>query len=298
MGRHAPQHGERTARDPARPTSLRLPRLVSFEVTGPEGGATASYSNFKARPICAVPPGGSIEMRVDILSKHSKPNISKLALVRLSTNSSIDPFHTFELRFLGLKPFIVAPDNLTLHRVPVSHGASASCRVQVVKPGLPGLVHRIVSAPAGIDARLEAKPFAGETVWTVSADIPLSPPWERSGATSCSRSPTRTAWAKRAGSRSPWSHAWALMPSLDPGMFTFGAVGYGETRLRQAQLVGLVPGAKLEILEARLENASADAFRVSYRAAGPDEGGQLDDRGRAAAGSSTCSSRATTRRGT
>lgn len=255
-------------------------RLVSFEVTGPEGGAAASYSNFKARPICAVPPGGSIEMRVDILSKHSKPNLSKLALVRLSTNSSIDPFHTFELRFLGLKPFIVAPDNLTLHRVPVSHGASASCRVQVVKPGLPGLVHRIVSAPAGVDARLEARPFAGETVWTVIADIPpLSPMGTIRGDIVLAVS-DEDGVGEEGRVTIPVVARVGPDAFLDPGMFTFGAVGSGETRLRQAQLVGLVPGAKLEILEARLENASADAFRVSYRAAGPDEGGQLDDRGR------------------
>ena len=255
-------------------------RLVSFEVIGPDGESASSYSNFKARPICSVPAGGSIKMRVDILSKHSKPNLSKLALVRLSTNSSIDPFHTFELRFLGLKPFIVAPDNLTLHRVPVSHGAEVSCRVQVVKPGLPGLVHRIISAPEGIDARLDAKPFAGETVWTVTASVPpLSPMGTIRGDIVLAVSDEEG--LGEAG-RVTIPVAVRVGPDafLDPGMFTFGAVKPGETRLRQAQLIGLVPGAKLEILGARLENASADAFRISYRAAGPDEGGQRDDSGR------------------
>ncbi len=255
-------------------------RLVSFEVAGPEGGPSASYSNFKARPICSVPAGGSLKMRLDILSKHSKPNLSKLALVRLSTNSSIDPFHTFELRFLGLKPFIVAPDSLTLHRVPVSHGAAASCRVQVVKPGLPGLVHRIVSAPEGIEARLDALPFAGETVWTVTATIP---PLSAMGTI---RGDIVLAVSDENGEGDagrvtvPVNARVGPDAFLDPGMFTFGAVKPGETRLRQAQLVGLVPGAKLEILGARLENASSDAFRVSSRAAGPAEGGQLDDAGR------------------
>ncbi len=255
-------------------------RLVSFEVADPDAESSVSFSNFKARPICSVPAGGSVEMRVDILSKHSKPNLSKLALVRLSTNSSIDPFHTFELRFLGLKPFIVAPDNLTLHRVPVSHGAAVSCRVQVVKPGLPGLVHRIISAPEGIDARLDAKPFAGETVWTVTASVPpLSPMGTIRGDIVLAVSDEEG--LGEAG-RVTIPVAVRVGPDafLDPGMFTFGAVKPGETRLRQAQLIGLVPGAKLELLGARLENASADAFRISYRAAGPDEGGQRDDSGR------------------
>lgn len=255
-------------------------RLVSFEVAGSDGESTASYSNFKARPICSVPAGGSIKMRVDILSKHSKPNLSKLALVRLSTNSSIDPFHTFELRFLGLKPFIVAPDNLTLHRVPVSHGAEVSCRVQVVKPGLPGLVHRIISAPEGIDARLDARPFAGETVWTVTATVPpLSPMGTIRGDIVLAVS-DEEGIGEAGRVNIPVVVRVGPDAFLDPGMFTFGAVKPGETRLRQAQLIGLVPGAKLEILGARLENASADAFRISYRAAGPDEGGQRDDSGR------------------
>lgn len=255
-------------------------RLVSFEVAGPDGESVESYSNFKTRPICSVPVGGSVKMRLDILSKHSKPNVSKLALVRISTNSRIDPFHTFELRFLGLKPFIVAPDNLTMHRIPVSHGGETKCRVQVVKPGLPGVVHRIVSAPDGIEARLEAQPFAGETVWTVFATIPpLSPMGTIRGDIVLAVSDEN---GEGEDGRVTIPVVARVGPDafLDPGMFTYGAVKPGETRLRQAQLIGLVPGAKLRIIGARIENASADAFTVSYRAADTDEGGLKDADGR------------------
>ena len=256
-------------------------RLVSFEVIGPDGESACSYSNFKARPICSVPAGGSIKMRVDILSKHSKPNLSKLALVRLSTNSSIDPFHTFELRFLGLKPFIVAPDNLTLHRVPVSHGAE----VLVPRPGgeartsRPRPPHRQRSGRDRRATRREA--LRRRDRLDGHGERPSTLPHGDHQGRHRPRGLRRGRSRGSGSSHHPGGRARG--PRRIPGsrhVHVRGREAGGETRLRQAQLVGLVPGAKLEILEARLENASADAFRISYRAAGPDEGGQRDDSGR------------------
>lgn len=255
-------------------------RLASFAVAGPDGESVERIADFDKKPICTVQPGGTLEMRIDILSKHSKPNMSKLALVRLTTNSELNMFHTFELRFLGMKPFIVAPDNLTMNRVPVSHGGEVKCRVQVVKAGLPGQVHRIVSAPDGIETRLEARPFAGETVWTVFATVPpLAPMGTIRGDIVLAVSDEN---GEGDAGRVTIPVLARVGPDayLDPGMFTFGAVPVGAERLRQAQLTGLVPGAFLEITDARIEGTSKDHFTASFRAAGNNEGGRVDESGR------------------
>lgn len=249
-------------------------RVVSMTVMDEAGESLQRVQAFDAPELCSVPPGAALELRIDLLTKHSKPNQHKLALVRLRTDSEVSPFQTFELHFLPTKPFIVAPDSLVMQRVPVSHGAEAKCRVQVVKPGLPGQVHRIVSAPEGIEARLEARPFAGETVWTVFATVPpLSPMGVLRGDIVLAVSDEHGQGDDRRVTIPVLAYV-GPDAFLDPGMFTFGAVPQGEERLLRAELIGLVPGAKLRVTDARVENPGAEALTVSCAAVDPDAEGR------------------------
>lgn len=250
-------------------------RLNSFSIASADGEEIETAREFGRKPeIAVVPPGGTITASIDILSQHTKPNRSKLALVRLTTDSELTTYLTFELHFFPAQPFITSPPSFEMPRVPTSHGAGKKVKIMVVAPDAPGIVHRILEAPAGIEARLETTRFAGETIWYVHVEVaPLTPMGAIRGDILLAVSDSD---GNGDAGRLEIPVEIRIGPDnfLDPGMVTFGAMAKGSEKTVSARLNGLVPGSKIGIKEARIEGQNSEFLSVQQTVIRPDEEGR------------------------
>lgn len=250
-------------------------RLNSFSIGAADGEEIETARDFARKPeIAVVPPGGTVTASIDILSKHTKPNISKLALVRLTTDSELTPYLTFELHLFPAQPFIVSPPSFEMPRVPTSHGGGKKVKIMVVAPDAPGIVHRIIEAPEGIEARLETTQFAGETIWYVHVAVaPLTPMGALRGEIVLAVS---DADGNGEAGRLKIPVEIRIGPDnfLDPGMFAFGAMPKGVGKTISAQLNGLVPGATIGVKEARIEGKHSGSISVEQTVIRPNEEGR------------------------
>lgn len=249
-------------------------RLVTFDITDPATGKTTIVNDFSKDTVATVPVNGTATMNLQILSHYTAENQSKLALFRVVTNALIDPFLTFELRFFPQRSLTVSPKRLEMKQVPTTHGGEHS--VKIITASAKGLakVHRILSAPEGIETRLESFPFGGEMIWRVYATVPpMTPMGVIRGEIELAISDLQGEGEDNRLSIPVFVRVVADA-FVDPGLLTFGATPEGTSKSISSQLICLIPGATLEIVEARFENVSADAFRVEMNAVRPEASGR------------------------
>ena len=242
-------------------------RFMDFTVTDAAGNSPDRPTSFAAaenRNIATIPVGGQIKMRMKLFTASTKPNRRKLALMRVSTNSQLHPYMTFEVSLLSSRLFIFAPDSANLTNSPISGGKSKRIKILVDSAGDPERVLGIVSTPDGIEAELITETFAGEYVWYVNVSVlPLTPLGPIRGDVVLS---TTDADGNGDKGRLKLPVIASVVPDViaSPSHVSFRAFDRSVGAQFTGLLAALVPGARVKIKSARFEGEHADKFSVEY----------------------------------
>ena len=248
--------------------------LHSIVFAGPDGEEIESVSDFTHATIGDVPPGGTATLHIKLLTIYSTPNQNKLPLFRVTTNAASEPFLTFELRFFPVQSFIVAPTHLTLDQVPTSHGGEASVKLLAADPDAGAKVHRIVSSPEGLNARLESLVFGGEEIWFLYGTVePITPMGAIHGEVVLAISDPNGVGDENRISVPVFVR---VVPDavLEPGLVSFAAVEQGAEKTVDAQLVCLIPGSTVDIVEATIDGPTSEHFRTRVEPVRPNADGR------------------------
>lgn len=240
-------------------------RFMDFTVTDASGSAPARPTAFTAQAegaLATIPAGGTILMRMKLMSEFSTPNERKLAMMRLSTDSVIKPFLTFEVGFQPTRAFIFAPDRANLLNSPFSSGREKRIKILVDRAGDPERVLGVLSKPEGIEAELITETFAGEYVWYVNVSVP---PLSALG-TIRGDVILKTTDAEGNGDAGRLKLPVVALvvadvistPNLAPLRAFDRSVGAEFT----GRIVALVPGARLMVMGTRVESEHAEHFSI------------------------------------
>lgn len=255
-------------------------QFMDFTVTDANGQGPDRATPFAAskdRVLATVPAGGQIRMRMKLQTAFSTPNQRKLALMRLSTNSQLEPYMTFEVGFDPDRAFIFAPARANLTNSPVTSGKSERIKILVDRAGDPGRVLDVVSTPEGIEAELVTESFAGEYIWYVNVTVPpLSPLGPIRGDVVL-----RTTDDDGSGDegRLELPVIALVVPDViaSPNLVAFRAFDRTVGAEFTGRLAALVPGARLKVNGARFEGDHADKMSVVYSPIKPfDDGRALE----------------------
>lgn len=249
-------------------------RVVDALVTPPGGGDEVAPERIGDPALAVVPVGGTVELAIQLITTYSAPNKDKLALVRITTDSALEPYITLEIRFFPSRPFDLAPATAKLLNVPTSHGGEERVKLLVSYPGSPARIHDVVSAPEGLEAELVTETAAGEFVWYVDVRVPpLTPPTALRGDIVL-----RTTDASGAGEdgRLEIPVVVQVVPDVVLGVpvVAFGRVVRASGRTLETRLSALVPGARIKVLDARLEGEGATGIRLDVVPVEPDGDGR------------------------
>ena len=242
-------------------------RFMDFTVTDAEGNSPdrpTAFAVSEDRAIATIPPGGSIQMRMKLLTAFSKANQRKLAMMRLSTDSQLEPYMTFEVGFQPTRAFVFAPASANLTNSPVSSGKSKRIKILVDRAGDPERVLGVVSTPPGIEAELLSETFAGEYIWYVNVSVP---PLSKLGPI---RGNVVLSTTDEDGNgdegRLELPVIALVVPDVvaSPALVSFRAFDRTVGAEFTGRLAALVPGARLKIKGARFEGEHADKLSVEY----------------------------------
>ncbi|QDV07564.1 hypothetical protein Poly30_30900 [Planctomycetes bacterium Poly30] len=252
-------------------------RFMDYTVTDAEGNRPAYPTAFSIdanKDLATVPAGGTILIRMKLMTKFSKPNQRKLALMRLSTDSVARPYLTFEVGFNPTRAFVFAPDRANLLNAPFSSGKSERTKILVDRGGNPGRVLGVLSTPEGIEAELVTETFGGEYVWYVNVTVPpLSPLGPIRGEVILK---TTDENGDGEEGRLELPVVALVVPDVvaTPNLAMLRAFDRTKGKEFTGRIAALVPGARIKIESAQLDSVNAEKFEVSYEPVKPFDDGR------------------------
>jgi|GEM_PF-1961676 len=248
-------------------------RLAGMSVQEP-GAAPRIIRSFRGDVITSVPAGAELEVSIEVITAFTAPNQRKLALFRMTTDSDLDPYVTLELGFLPTRPFMLAPTEARLLNVPTSHGGKARVKIIVDRKETLARILEVESSPDGLGVELVTESFGGEYVWYVDVEVaPLSP----LGVT---RGQIVLRTTDRDGSGEDGRLEVPVIAQVVPDvvlakpLVTLGAVASSEGAVFESELNALVPGAKIKVLDTRVESARPVPLEIETRPLQPDADGR------------------------
>ena len=221
-----------------------------------------------------VPPGAVAELTLRIDTGKAKPNQPKLEVMRLRTDSDLDPFITFELAVRPRQLFQATPTTLDLGDIPTSHGASGEVVLVTGERGTPARVLRVEEAGERVHALLEEQESLGETVWTLGLTLPEQQPL------GVLRDRVLLATTDEYGEGDTGRfevQVWGRVVEdliVRPRQISLGAAASAESFQTQAELVALVPGERVLLREFEVTGTSKDWIRVEPTPVSPDPRGR------------------------
>ena len=249
-------------------------RLDAMSVRDGDGEAPREIRSFDREVLATVPAGGELTVDIAILTAFTAANQRKLALFRLTTDSDLEPYLTLELGFLPTRPFIFAPPEARLLNTPTSHGGVARVKVLVDRKETLARVLAIESAPDGVEAELVTESFGGEFVWYVDVRVaPLAP----LGVT---RGDVVLRTTDRDGEGEDGRLGIPVIAQVVPDvvmgkpLITLGATASSAGAVFESDLNALVPGARLDVLETRVESPQGESISVDVAPVAPDADGR------------------------
>lgn len=223
-----------------------------------------------------VPADAVLELRLLVDSKLVPGrNTVKRVLVRIQSDSSVDPFKTLELHTIVDFPFYVVPPTINLGQVPIGGIAAGSTEISQAL-GTGELVLGVLSTPEGMDAALETPEELGSPRWRLS--VRWFPPLPRGSA-------QRTIVLKTSGPGGVGEGRPLDVDVLGVGVDNVIAepmaialperlelnAGAGAVMLRS-----LVGGNRLFVTGARTEGPLSEAFRAVATPIAPDDKGRSE----------------------
>lgn len=249
-------------------------RLSTMAVREPGGAAPKIIKAFRGEVIATVPAGAELEISIEVLTAFTAANQRKLALFRLTTDSELEPYVTLELGFLPTRPFMFAPTEARLLNTPTSHGGMARVKIIVDRKETLARILGVETSPEGLDVDLVTESFGGEFVWYVDVRVaPLTPLGVTRGDVIL-RTTDRDGEGEEGRLTVPVIAQ--VVPDVVMGkpLITLGAVASSEGALFESDLNALVPGARLKVLETRVESAVPLTLDIQTTPINPDADGR------------------------
>ncbi len=224
-----------------------------------------------------LPKDAILEVTLRVESKVvPSPNSAKLVIVRIQTDSAVDPFKTLEVHMFVEMPFWVIPKIINLGQVPI--GGIAQGKTQITQAlGTGQLITGVLSKPDNMDVALETPEQLGSMVWRLN--VRWFPPIER--GTQLRSIVLGTTGADGKGEGTPLEvqvqaigvedmiaepMLFSVPPQLEPNS------GAGAVKLRS-----LVAGNRVFVSAVRVEGPQAESFRASATAIAADAAGRSEN---------------------
>lgn len=220
--------------------------------------------------ILEIPPGAEFQIDIVVDTNKVKANQPKLAILRIKTDSKVQPFLTFEINFLPESLFELAAPRIALGMVPLGGGTGETLQIFSRASLNQARLLEVVETSPGLEAHLEL--ISGyDNNWnlTVTA-IGQTHKGLLRGQVVLSTT-DRDGQGDAGRLRIPVEGQVVDPIVVLPDIVSFGRVSPGEERTVQAVVKGLAPGHRIRVNEATLTGPSADHLSVRLDPIAPNE---------------------------
>ncbi len=238
----------------------RVTAIRAWKGESPEDGFVEGDLS-KRGNIVQVEPGQrfSIDIRIDTLRVN--PNAGKLAVLRVYTNSPVEPHVTFELNFFPEKLFELANPAIKLGDIPLGGGIGGTVHIYSRKALNSARLVDVLSTSEGLEAELEL--ISGqESNWnlnvTTVGQVKLGP----FRGKVVLRTTDSMGQGKEGRLEVPVSGRVVPQVMMYPTNLSFGQVKHGKAGTMTAGIQGLAPGHRIQISGVRFEGPSAPHLEV------------------------------------
>ncbi|MDZ4772617.1 MAG: DUF1573 domain-containing protein [Planctomycetota bacterium] len=229
----------------------------------------------RGREVITLPAGVKVEIEIGIdTTLVETPNLDKLSQVRIRTDSNTNPYLTLEMHLKVIKAFRAAPVKIELGLTPQSAGKSARTDISTAVKGDGSKIKAIASVEGTFTAELQESSANGEPFWilvaTAPPGLPIGPAQGRVVLS------TTTADGTGDGAQFSVPILAQIAPDIivSPGVLQMSIVDRAQGGSLEAELLALVPGAKIRVLSARLEGDDSADLELITTPTAPDEDGR------------------------
>lgn len=223
-----------------------------------------------------VPKDAVIELALRVESKLvPNPNAVKRVIVRIQTDSEVDPAKTLEVHMVVDVPFYVVPKMINLGRVPI--GGIAQGKTEISRAmGTGELILGVLSKPENVDVVLETPEDLGAMFWRVH--VRWFPPHEHGAQMSSVL--LSTSGPHGVGEGPPLEIQLLTIGVedvvADPMLFSLPQRLEINSGAGAVQLRSMVGGNRILVTGATPEGPFAECFRASATAISPDANGRSE----------------------
>lgn len=224
-----------------------------------------------------LPKDAILEITLHVESKVvPSPNSVKRVIVRIQTDSEVDPSKTLEVHMFVEMPFWVIPKIINLGRVPI--GGIAQGKTQITQAlGTGELITGVLSKPDNMDVALETPEQIGSMMWRLN--VRWFPPIGR--GTQLRSIVLATTGADGQGEGRPLEIPVQAIGVEDiiaePMLFSVPEQLEPNSGAGAVKLRSLVAGNRVFVTAVRVEGPQAESFRASAIAIEPDAGGRSEN---------------------
>jgi hypothetical protein len=240
-------------------------------------GVRVEGSVERGREVLAAPKDALVEIEIMIdTTLVEVPNIDKLSQVRVRTDSMspTNAIVTLELHLKVIKAFRAVPAKLEFGLVPQSAGKSARVDVSTCVKGDGSRIKAIASIEGSFTAELQEAKLQDESYWILVATAPPGLPIGPQRGSVALTTTTADGTGDGAVFTVPILAQIAADVIVSPGVLQLTNVDRAQGGKLNAELLTLVPGAKLKVLSARLEGDASADLELVVTPEKPDEQGR------------------------
>lgn len=248
-------------------------RVIGIRLLNEEGPPTRGKT-IATDGMLAVPAGGTFEVDIQLDSTKAPRNIDKLAVMRLITDSEMDPYVTFELHMLAQSLFEMSPASVRLGMVPQFGGKGTTIKIFSRMYSKPARVLEVIDTPPGLEANLALIPDGTNHFWNLT--VRLLEGTKMGGYRSKLVLSTTDDQGEGDEGRIEVSVTATVVESIlmTPQHVSFGGLKAGEPVELTCQLEALLPGQRFQVLDTNLSGPSAEYLEVRVKHLLPDGDGR------------------------
>lgn len=214
----------------------------------------------------------AMELAVDSTIAPTK-NQHKLVLVRMITDSEVEPYLTFNLRVFVESHFLPSPAVLDLRQISM-HGGGAGTLTLITDTSEGRRITEVLSSPRDLMVGLTERLESGVPQWELRVQVlPPVPPGPRQWTVELA---TSGPLGEGVGTPMKVSVRAEGVPDLavEPAIVLLDPTPVGQAALNQARLITRLSGQRLRVLAARVEGDLAGRFEVEATPQNPDDDGR------------------------
>ena len=250
----------------------RVKAIYAWKGSSEEQG-TVPGDLSKKDNILRVEAGQTFSMQILVDTARVNPNAQKLAVLRVYTDSPIDPFLTFEVNFLPEKLFELASPSLRLGDIPLGGGVGNTLQIFSRYALNHARLIDVFSTTEGLSAEVILIP-GFESNWNLNVTTDGQEVQGPLRGTIVLRTTDGLGQGDAGRLEIPVEGRVVPAVMMYPSNLSFGRVTQGEASALQAAVQGLAPGHRIQIKNARIEGPSAPYLTVELERIAEDTFGR------------------------